>query len=151
VDAVYKAHGDKGAKSPECLKDMHAALMQIEAGTLIDIFRAEVESLVAADSSYQKFYPYFEFVAPLERRMEKLEIEIAEKTYAAMYNGKVSMNSSDDRKKCKRKVFEDGRYSEKFGKLMNDVKYAETKVSQETAIDRLKTLKLRLFRAMNME
>ncbi len=151
VDAVCKAHGDKGAKSQEFLKDMHTALMQIEAGTLIDIFRTEVESLVAADSSYLKSYPYFEFVAPLEKRMEKLEIEISEKTYAAMYRGKVPLNNSDERKKCKRKVFEEGKYSEKFGKLMNDVKCAETKVSQEAALDRLKTLKLRLFRAMNME
>lgn len=151
VEAVRKTHGDKDAKSPEFLKDMHAALMQIEAETLMDMFRAEAESLIAADGSYRKFYPYFDFVAPLERRVESLEMEIAEKTYAAMRSGNVAYNNYDERKKCKRKVFAEGNYSEKFGKIMNDVKATEAKVSQEAALDRLKTLKLRLFRAMNAE
>ncbi len=144
VDSRFAANG-KG--SPDHLKARHDALVKIDEGVLIDQFLDEVEQLIAADKSYLRYYPYVEFVLPLEKKVNMLDSEIARSVYDAMRSEKAPWNDSAARTRIRRKIFDQGGYSRKYNEIMNAVNANESKLGQSQALDRLRKLKLRILRA----
>lgn len=148
MGVLYHFSRSASAKSPEYLKAMHEALMQIDDGTLVDNFCNEAEDLVAADKSYLKFYPYLEFVAPLEKATRELDVSLSQKTFYAMKRDKVPYNPKDERK-YRRKFFEADNCLSKYNAILDKVKAAEATVRNEDALERLKKLKLGIMRSIN--
>ena len=144
-----KKFASAGKTSPEYIKARHEALQNIDEETLIDHFVDEAEQLIAADRSYLKFYPYVEFVMPLEKRLSELDDDLSRKVFYAMQRDSVPFGNSSERKKYRRKFFDDGGYSRKYNELLDAVKSNEGKVGQTAVLNRLRALKLRILRSTN--
>ena len=108
----------------------------------------KVESLIAADPSYKRHYPYFEHIQPLEKEVSRLSMNLSNEANRLMNKENISY-SYTEYKKYRRRVFEEQNYSEKYGNVLAKIKETEAKFPKGFENERLKALRTKILAQIN--
>ncbi|MBQ8126302.1 MAG: thioredoxin family protein [Kiritimatiellae bacterium] len=142
------------ANSPEALRLRHEALMTVEPAILADLFPQEVRSLIAADRSYGKFYPYFKYVEPLVEERVQLTQRLGQAVKQFLNEKHINLNNPNDVDENRKyfaevhaqqpRVFKERGYAAQFRQLLEKVKATEQTVDDDLVRARLAELRRNL-------
>ena len=148
-------------RSPEAVRLRHEALMTVEPAILADLFPQEVRSLIAADRSYAKFYPYFKYVEPLVGERVRLTQRLSQAVEQFLNEKNVKLNNPNDKDENRKyfaefyaqrpRIFKERGYAAQFRQLLEKVKAAEQTVDDDLARARLAELRRNLIEQIDSQ
>ncbi len=139
----------KGADrySPEGLKALHETLMRMDGETLIDLYRDEMERLIAKDGGYAKYYPCYTIVKPLRTKFIGINSELTQKAREAMRKDGAESGYSTEMK-YRQQIMEAEGYEAQFTALLREVNAEHEKLSDAAARYDLQLLKNQILGTM---